>query len=1206
MFHHSKLSGKNAGGSSSPDRVSPSSGGIAKQHQPGINKEKEKHVLESLRYWDVVMSPVRKYMVGGYLVPGFKNALSEMSLGALNKKRRITLELYKKIDLKRIDHQNKRIHKELLQGFPSSDAGIGHSNVLDEDDVLIFRIMKPVSAGAQDRDNDDESVGTIQGDLEAHYLTTFSVDNYGDGYDEANTRVRWKERYRTKLQTMDITNVRGRNVDIQMGVGEDTVVRNFSFHSIQQADAFVKVFNELGKLQRERGLRQAAAHGSDVPAVSSPIEAGGVRSRELDLLSEEDVVTTTELKELKDGSNNGSINDKQWACCVPCRKKTKMFPNQLNLLVEICSAWNLPIGDVFSSDPYVLVRDGKVEWHRTGFLPTTLNPVWTLSTGSLFLIQVSLAEFFENSNYMEFIVKDYDSIGDHEILGSVLVSKTDMLNGTGDRVEYELNQYSGKNHILSSGAKKPSLALRFKLASEDDIKFMMTYEANKKKGFFKQVRGAASRIAGAYAGSDAASRIAGQEVGAGLYASDSYLPLRVSPNPTIQRNKRPTEDGKAVQYRVKPFPDPDRPIEETKWLTHDEIEEEAFRPSTKWIEAGTGSLGKYYVEVIGCDDLPDMDFSLTGRDKTDAFCTLVYEDCVVNTDVIHDCLSPRWPCWSQRAFVFNIMHSSSQIHIGLFDYDEFVPGVTKGPSGKHDKIGRVVVNPTNFRPNIVHTLRYHIFTSDEPDRELRGTLILRCRYESQSERQILFSQLQLQTQYSVSTVGLSDFRCTYYAVANDRHHQTLSLSTLTKYGQELQDYTEYLDEIADALLAVFLWRETFPLVIPFFSKRWTIMIPLHSIIAFTWGIILVRDFEKIFSFLCFLVGWVLLATLEFRRSHPNPWKRPRSYLEFLGILIFNKSFRRGKVKPNENIEEIIKYDEYLSERKRLRKEALENMRVERENNERRLQEEGEELDLNDIDHDPNPVRGGLAQITLAPFKSVLLPVQMLLYKVCVLLRIASSIIMWDDSVAAFWIVTASFLSSLLVAWIPWAFLFRWAFKILVYVVLGPWMKLVDILYVHKLQNMTSDEREAMLEAEYQRRYNLVLGETYLRKLLKEHTMKLKDMQRYMFGQHLIRVPVFKEERYHSIPLAGGSAEPYDKSKSPPINIVKHVDGQYLSGDMIPKRENSRFEEQRRKEKAELESASSNRQYQTMLPHESIPADELTALLEENESNYASI
>lgn len=54
---------------------------------------------------------------------------------------------------------------------------------------------------------------------------------------------------------------------------------------------------------------------------------------------------------------------------------------------------------------------------------------------------------------MEFIVKDYDSIGGDEVLGSIMVSKKEMLEGTGARMEYELIQYSGKNHVSSRGSK---------------------------------------------------------------------------------------------------------------------------------------------------------------------------------------------------------------------------------------------------------------------------------------------------------------------------------------------------------------------------------------------------------------------------------------------------------------------------------------------------------------------------------------------------------------------------------------------------------------------------------------------------------------------------------------------------------------------------------------------------------------------------------
>lgn len=296
------------------------------------------------------MPPVRKYMVGGYLVPGVKNAFSQFSLGTLNKKRRITMELYQRVDVggrhrttpHAADGSNPRVHKKLLQGFPSSDDD-AHSSIvaankrLEDDDMLIFRILKPVSAGARDsgKDDDDESVATMQGDLEAHYLATFSVDNYGDGYDESNTKVRWKERYRTRLQTMEILSVHSRTVAIEMGVGEDTVVRDFSFDSIQQADEFTKVFQELRTLQKERGLRQAAAHGSIVK--SSPSNADGIRSSSLDLISQDNADQT-----IVKGKGDPVVAEKKWMC-GPCQKQKKSFPSDLNILVEICSASNLPI-----------------------------------------------------------------------------------------------------------------------------------------------------------------------------------------------------------------------------------------------------------------------------------------------------------------------------------------------------------------------------------------------------------------------------------------------------------------------------------------------------------------------------------------------------------------------------------------------------------------------------------------------------------------------------------------------------------------------------------------------------------------------------------------------------------------------------------------------------------------------------------------------
>ena len=60
-----------------------------------------------------------------------------------------------------------------------------------------------------------------------------------------------------------------------------------------------------------------------------------------------------------------------------------------------------------------------------------------------------------------------------------------------------------------------------------------------------------------------------------------------------------------MQYKIRPGPDPKRKLE-TEWLTKAEIEEECRKDSQHWIDSGTGELGKIFLEVLGCDGLPNL------------------------------------------------------------------------------------------------------------------------------------------------------------------------------------------------------------------------------------------------------------------------------------------------------------------------------------------------------------------------------------------------------------------------------------------------------------------------------------------------------------------------------------------------------------------------------------------------------------------------
>jgi C2 domain len=130
-------------------------------------------------------------------------------------------------------------------------------------------------------------------------------------------------------------------------------------------------------------------------------------------------------------------------------------------------------------------------------------------------------------------------------------------------------------------------------------------------------------------------------------------------------------------------------------MTGAQIDAEVMKPSTSWLEAGSGSLGKVYFELINV------------LDKTDAFACLAFEDCLVNTDVIGNSLSPRWMPWSRRAFVFNVVHPSSNMFMSVLDYDPpLAIGqlATRATSEVHDPIGRCLVNLSKLLPNTVYTL----------------------------------------------------------------------------------------------------------------------------------------------------------------------------------------------------------------------------------------------------------------------------------------------------------------------------------------------------------------------------------------------------------------------------------------------------------------------------------------------------------------------
>lgn len=113
------------------------------------------------------------------------------------------------------------------------------------------------------------------------------------------------------------------------------------------------------------------------------------------------------------------------------------------------------------------------------------------------MLRSNAVDFF-NSTFLAFVIRS-DTLGGDETLGTVYVNKEDLLNGTGQRLEYEFvdrnlaevnerptralyQRVKSRKHLVDDDSTPPTLALRFKRATKREMLFLQEYHANKKQG----------------------------------------------------------------------------------------------------------------------------------------------------------------------------------------------------------------------------------------------------------------------------------------------------------------------------------------------------------------------------------------------------------------------------------------------------------------------------------------------------------------------------------------------------------------------------------------------------------------------------------------------------------------------------------------------------------------------------------------------------
>jgi hypothetical protein len=633
----------------------------------------------------------------------------------------------------------------------------------------------------------------------------------------------------------------------------------------------------------------------------------------------------------------------------------------------------------------------------------------------------------------------------------------------------------------------------------------------------------------------------------GIHADETFLPPRPPDSKLLKRMTK--KSGHTELHRVKPFPDPDDQ-DRTKWMSKEEIQKEALKESRAWIEAGSGDLGKLFVEVLGCDDLPNMDAAtLNLRDKTDAFACLVFEDSIVNSDVIGDTLKPRWMPWCHRAFVFNISHPQSDLYLGVFDYDppnSLGQVATRTVSSVHDAIGRVAINLGRYLPRTTYDLKFPLYYDEEgaAKKISRGSISLRLRLEWHKPAVMMLKAAIPPNPVYVSCAKKLNWEVAHYTVSGPASDGAFSISKLTEYIAELQENEKLVPKVVDAALNLFLWRGGHE----FKLCGMTFAIPFHSIVAFFWGLLVSWDFNFLPAFLIFSVGWFFLAMNQQARQNPSPWYKPVGYGTISSRMLLGQKPVMS-IEPNESMAD---FEAYMA------KKQAEAKRFEEEKKMMQLQDEQfrEQLqaEINTAESDETAIQTKKQSLgsNLNPLKPILYPAQLQLEMVVKIQRVVKSIATWDEPYLAWWITTVSLVACLLTLWIPWGFLIRWGTRICVFIFLGPWFAMYDRCFVRREDQSAEEQKEAMKER-MKLRYQEVKEAASSSRTRKERAVKLQSMKKYLYGKFIINVPTFYVEKYASIPSLESSARPFTDTIQE-LTIVDKKYGQQLQGDMIPQRE----------------------------------------------------
>lgn len=796
-------------------------------------------------------------------------------------------------------------------------------------------------------------------------------------------------------------------------------------------------------------------------------------------------------------------------------------PESFPVLFEIIGARHLP---VVNMETYCIVQYGTRTIHRTKpFAPKHISrisralslfgssskaadqfrdPIWTVQEDCILAFVVHPSDIDNNKSLKVTLwARPRARLGAFEVLsvGTIRIKAPKILEDChSERTELQLMTELDEP-ILDSRGEPSMLAYRCRIATHADVKFV--------EKWMKVPR------------------------------PNQWSDTDIVPAPGLPRAKLlthiPEQDIQAAipgasanppppgYVRVKPYPDPKALPQSMEFMAVGDLKKCTNMPSRQWVQAGSksSSIGRLYLEVLSAHRLPNVDIGSKVGNVTDAFCSIVYGDAMAQTDVIFDELSPHWPPWTQRAFVFHMQHPSQVLYLAVF-------GFKRSPLPQHRAIGRIEVNPINLHNDTVYNLEYNLYESSHVSgRQSRGKLRIRIRIEIDDERKALLAALLPPSPVYINTPKQKSMAVARYTACGEYDNEAkFSLQVLQGYIDEiLEGYVRrMLYSFQDGFRSLVLWRNQVSVL--------GVGLPLFSFLAFVIGIVIVEKPGLIPAMIFFSLALLLLEQMNLRLRSPSPWRRCLSFLHYFRVLILGRN--RDKTESNimafEGAKEFERQQEAIRARIAKDKQFIERKEA--------FEKQIEEIESFKLQDNSQPIPMELL--------IVLGKVQSIVGDFCRLCRLVDAIITWEVSDVAFWMTLALLIAGTVCIFIPWGWLLRWTVRFVVVVFLGPQNKVFDLVYYHKIP--TDDQRI----------YKIFAARMFEARCRQEEAGKLKTFRELLFGKFATLIPPLYWSPHQDFPLAPSTSEELRISSNPPPGIIVDnlpiIPGQTICGEIIPR------------------------------------------------------